>query len=808
MLRNYLKVAFRNLSKQRFYSLLNVLGLALGMACCLLILAHVRNELSYDRFHRDADQVYRLISRTQVQKQQVDYPMVGFPWAEILESEVPQVQAAVRIFGGANFLMEVEYEDQRYFEEQLVLVDSNFSEVFSLDVVQGDPSVFFRKPNQVVLTEATAQKYFGNADPLHKIIEVHLGPEPKKMEVVGVVKAYPAQAHFHFDLLSSMTTLIPAFGGPDQPIFKTAAFTSFYTYIRSTDAQAVSQQLGPLYNKYIDDESKAFLKSLYLQPLTDIHLHSNLIAEFEPNGNALFIQLLSFIAALTLIISCINFINLTTALSANRSKEVGLRKVVGARRINLIRQFFTESVLITLISVAFAVGLTLLIHQLIARSSGVRIQLDYLSDPFLWIVLSGITLFVALAAGSYPALFLSGFKPLDVLRGRLRSGAKSGVIRKALVILQFVISTTMIIGTFIFLKQLNYIQTMDMGFDRHWRGVLALNLDTAEERIQVAKRLKQRFEQHPDIFSSSATGSVPGQPRPISQVHVKGQPEESVHNPVTLSVDFDYIKSMGMTILEGRDFDPQYLTDSTEAILINEAAVRDLDLDAPVIGTEISYLANQFGQQVEKVRVIGVFQDIHFEPLYRTIHPMILRILPQQFFSMIVHFRPGTQESTLAFIESAWKEVAPDKDLNYTFLDEELSNIYKSEQELGKMVSLFAFLAIFIACLGLFGLSAYTTTQRRKEISVRKVLGASVTGLVGMLSKEFLLLVLIAFPIAAGLAWWITGYWLQTFAYQAAIGPAIYLLAGLITLAIAFFTVSYHSVKAANHNPVDALQRE
>lgn len=785
------------------------------MASCLIILIHVRSELNFDRFHSSPEEIYRVAIHASVQDQESNYPMIGYLWGDLLVKDVPEATAMTRMFGGQALI--VKQKPKQFEEDRFYFADSSFQDVFNLTFVQGNPEEALKKPNSLIVTEETAQKYFGDADPLGQVLTVEIGPGEVDITVTGVIEAFPYQSHFHPDFIASMLTLHKAFGGPDIPFFKSPVFTAFYTYIRTNDPEGVYRQLNQLYITQVPEQGKEFVKGLFLQPLTDIHLTSRLIGELEQNGNSLFVYIFLFVAVLTLLIACINYVNLTTALAGNRSKEVGMRKVVGADRMELIRQFMTESVVIALISMGLAWVFAELMKEVLTSITDLTIRFNYGSDPFFWLVLLGITVFAGIIAGSYPALVLSRFEPLQVLRGRLKMGVKGSMFRKVLVVFQFGVSTALMIGTGILFKQLSYIQNMDMGFNKDLKVVIPIQLDgTPQEQIQTVERVKQAFIQYPGIINATATGSLPGQPRGIGRVHVQGQPQDQIHQPVTLPVDFNYVETMGLEILTGRQLAQSYGMDSTQSLLINESAIREMDLMPgnatleDVLSVRMTFLQGQIGQngQEQTAQVVGVFKDMHFEPIHREIHPMLLRIQPQNWQNIIVHIKPDDQEKTLQFMTKTWNRFAPEREFNYEFLDQELADIYKSDQEMGSLISFFTILAILIACLGLFGLSAFTTQQRRKEISIRKVLGAETSNIVGLLTKEFLLLVLIAFPFAAMLAWWATKFWLESFAYHADIGIGVYLMAGLLSVLIAFFTVGYLSYRAALANPADSLYRE
>ena len=810
MLIHNLKVAFRSLWKYRFFSLINILGLALGIAACILILIHVRSELSYDRFHENPDEIYRVGAVTQVQDELVSYPLVGYPWGTYLQ-EIPQVSGSTRIFGGGGGKVPVKLGDEHYEEESFYYADSNFQSVFSLSFIAGDPARALEGPNKLILTTSSAEKYFGTDQALGKTLEVEVNNQWIDFQVSGVVEPYPTTSHFHFDLMGSMSTLVPLFGGLDGPFFSNPGFTVCYTYFRTTALPKVESQLAEMYTQRVDAKNKEFLKELFIQPLTDIHLSSNLIAEMEPNGNGTFVYIFIGIAFLILLIACINFINLATALAVNRSKEVGMRKVMGALRKNLIPQYLGESFVMAFVSLLVSLGLIEVLRRVLSYSAGIEISWRGFADPFILLLIVAILVFVGFVAGSYPAFFLTKFEPLQAMKSGKGQKSKGGVLRKGLVVFQFVISTALLIGIGVLFKQLNYIETMDMGFDKDHRVVIPVPIQDGERKIRTVEILKKEFGKNPQVLHASASSNIPGNPRAISQVRVQGQPRDKIHNPVTLGIDFDYFETMNLELLEGRVLDPTFGTDSTESLLLNEAALRKLELPPSPIGIEITYmpfLAGNPDAEPQVARVVGVFKDMHFEPIYRDIHPMILRIQPNQYNNLIVQLRPENPQATLNQLASVWESQVPNHPFSYTFLDEDLAELYASERQLGNIVSFFTILAISIACLGIFGLCAFTTAQRRKEISIRKVIGASTGRLVGLISKDFLILVLAAFPFAAGLAWWASSSWLDTFAYQTRIGVGIYLLAVGVSVLIAFLTISILSYRAASANPADALYRE
>ncbi|MEM6630295.1 MAG: FtsX-like permease family protein, partial [Bacteroidota bacterium] len=491
--------------------------------------------------------------------------------------------------------------------------------------------------------------------------------------------------------------------------------------------------------------------------------------------------------------------------------EVGMRKVLGAIKAQLVPQYLGESVIVTFISLVLAIGLAVLMRGVLAQTTDIAISFSGMADPVMWILILGILLLVGLAAGSYPALYLSRFQPLQVMRSNIGQKSSGAILRKSLVVIQFVISTSLLIGIGILFKQLNYIENMDMGFHKDNRLVIPLQIPEADKKIRSAEVLKKEFSRLPNVIQATATSSIPGNPRGIARVTVEGQPFDKVHNPVVVGVDYNYVEAMGLKLLTGRTLDQQYGTDSTESLLLNEAAVRELELPKDPLGVKLTFLpfpgANPDAEP-DVAKVVGIYKDMHFEPVYRDIHPMILRIQPNQYNNLIVNIRPTDTDATLASLETVWDQYVSGNPFGFTFLDEDLAELYSAEQQLKNILTFFTLLAIFIACIGMFGLCAFTTAQRRKEISIRRVIGASSGSIVGLISKDFLVLILIAFPFAAGLAWWGSSNWLQTFAYQTQVGMGVYIGAVLVSVFIAFLTISLLSYRAAVANPIDALYRE
>lgn len=809
MFRNYLTIAWRHLWKNRFYSMINIFGLALGIASSLILLVFVYTEFNYDKFHPDSAHIYRLLNKGEINKMAVEWPAVGYLWTDLIKAEMPQVEGITRIFGGIEG--EVLKGEDRFEEEHLFFVDSNFTDIFHLEWIKGNEQGVPTEPNQALITQSIASKYFGKEDPIGKTITIDWWIGEIAVLVTGIIKDYPTQSHFEPGFLISMSTFQKEMGA-DHMFFSGLTFTSFYTYLKTKNPNVVEDGLKKLFDEHIDEQSKERFKGIELQALTDIHLHSHSNIELKPNGNIFYVRIFLTVGILILLIAAINYINLTTAQGRKRSKEVGMRKVVGAHRKDIIQQFLGESSLIAILALILALILTQFILWILAESLGIYIEKDYFLSPFALSLLLGVTLSIGLLAGSYPALYLSGFSPMNVLRGSLRITGKGGIFRKILVILQFTISTALIIGTTIIFLQLHYIENKDLGFNKYGKIVVPGPwLGDEENSLAALNRLKTAFQQSPHILNVSAMGSVPGGNRFILKVRVDGRPETEIYDPLGLAVDFDYVPTMGVEILEGRNFDRNMSTDATQAVLINEAAVKEMKLDSIPLNTELLIIpqAGMGGADtIQRVRVIGVFKDMHFKSLHFTVQPMILQIAPEQFFNLVTDINTEHTTEVLAFLEDSWNNTVENMDFWYSFLDEDVAALYEAEEQFGRLVSLFTILTIVIACLGLLGLSAYTIHQRQKEISIRKVMGASVSDIIFRLSKDFLFLLLIAFPIAAILGWWSVQFWLESFGYRTEIGVMPFLLALVLSLGIGFLTISYHAYRAATANPVDTLHNE
>ena len=804
MIKNYLKIALRNLRKHKGYTFINITGLAVGLACCLLIVLFVRDELSYDRYHDNADQIYRITLDALLGEQEIHGPISPAPMAQALVSDFPEVVQATRLFTFRDETL-VRYEDNRFVEERFFFGDSTFFEVFTFPFLQGDPETALVEPNTVVLTESTARKYFGQENPIGQTLRVN---EQTDYEVTGVMADVPTNSHFHFDFLGSLGTL----DNSRNPIWVSNNFRTYFILAEGHSPEALEAKFPAMVENYAGPQVEQILGitidqffasggrfAFQLQALTDVHLHSQLDFEIEPNGDITYVYAFSVVAFLILLIACINFMNLATARSANRAKEVGVRKVLGSNRRQLTLQFLMESMLLSVIALGVALVLAAVLLPVFNSLSGKALQIDYL-DGFMLSGVIGLAVLVGLLAGSYPAFFLASFSIVNVLKGQGTVGMKSSGLRSGLVVFQFVISIALMIGTAMVYRQVDFIQNKRLGFDKE--HVIVLERFNALGPQQQA--FKQQIQQHPNVVAVAAANTLPGRSFGDTSFIPEGAPPEDIRNIHLLYTDFDLLETLNLELVDGRFFSRDFATDST-AIVLNEAAVKELGWTEAVGKRLVS--PSFSGGESQFITVVGVVKDFHFESLRQAIGPLGM-FIGRNLNYLTVRIEPGDVTGTLAAFEAQWKTFAPEQPFTYSFLDRDVDALYQADQRTGSLFGTFALLAIMIACLGLFGLAAFTAEQRTKEIGVRKVLGASVGGIVLLLSKEFTKLVALAFVVAAPLAYFATNRWLQDFAFQADFSWWIFVLAGLAALAIAWLTVSYQSIRAALTNPVEALRYE
>lgn len=782
MFQNYLKVAFRKMMRQKIFSLINIAGLAIGMAICILIFLWVQDELNYDRFHENANNIYRIVMNDQ--NYGVRWPVVSIPVGPALEQDFPEVLDSVRI---SDFKGLITNEDKK-FDEIGAYVDPAFLRIFSFPLERGNSETALSSPQSIVISQELAKKFFGHEDPMGKNLKLNQGLD---LMVTGVIQNMPENSYFDLDFLAPFEI----FEQRDRDPANWGRF-QLYTYILLQD-NANLEMLGEKVSGILQQHDVRPGPKLELEALTRIHLYAA-----DGGGDIRYIYIFSIIASFILAIACINFINLTTARSSTRAVEIGMRKVTGARRIDLVKQFFGESVLITLIALVFAITLVFLLLPALNNLAEKQLTLNPHGNWIIILGFVGIVLFAGFLAGSYPALFLSALKPVNILRGSLiptRGGAKKALFRKVLVIFQFAISIFLIISTAIIYKQLHFIQNINLGYQKDHIITVPLRGNASQQY----EAFKNELLRDSRITHATATSEVPVL---IGKIHIgydwEGKDPEKESRMYEVLVDHDFIKTLDMTIIQGRDFSKEYITDTSEAFILNEAAVKYMDIYSPA-GKDFS-----FGDR--KGTIVGIVKDFHFRPLHEEIEPLVMFCMPGNFNYLCVRLQPDVSgiPGTIRHIESVWNKIAPHFPFQYSFMDARFARLYRSEQKTGRIFGHFTFLAIFLSCLGLFGLAAQIAEQRTKEIGIRKVMGATVAGITLLLTRDFMKWIIVANVIAWPTAYLVMNRWLQNYAYRTSLGVGILILATFIALFIAFLTVSFQTIRAAVVDPVESLRYE
>lgn len=809
MIRNYLLVALRTLRKQKFYSGINILGLSIGLTCFLFIALFVKDELSYDQPIGQTSPIYRADFTGIISGNELITALMSPPAANDIKNEYPEVVDAFRFRTTGNWFLKKQGEIQTFKEENVSYADPNMFTFWDTPLIHGDPKTCLSKPKTLVMDETTARKIFGEANPLGQIVTLDNKDE---YEVTGVYKDFPQNIHFHFNVLLSMVDKDEANRKEwmSQINFNTYLKLSPETNPKNLESklqELLVRKMGPEIEKYMgmsftDFGNSGNMAEIVLFPLKDIHLHSDKLGEIEANGDIKYVYIFSAIGIFILLLACINFMNLATARSANRAKEVGMRKVMGAFRKQLIGQFISESVLISIISTILAFGMAAILLSSFDELAGKNLVLsDLLSSDFI-IVMFTITVLVGLLAGSYPAFYLSKFRPVETLKGKVNLGFKSSGIRSVLVVLQFTVSIIMIVGTAVVFDQLSFIQNKKLGFDKS-QIVMVHDAWILDKNVQPFKNEVKRDSR---IISGTVASFLPVNTNNNNNLYYVGKQAKGDESHIINNqwIDLDYIPTLGMEMAEGRAFSKEFPSDSN-AILINEATVRQLGLTEP-IGSYLSSPAG-YNDQLKSYKVIGVIKDFHYRSLKDKIDPMVFHLGESNGF---VSFKIDSSDpySTVDYIRGIWDEFAPGQPFAYSFLDERFDKLYASEQQIGRIFGIFAFLAIFIACLGLFGLASFTAEQRRKEIGIRKVLGASVANIVNKLSLSFIKLVIVSFIIASPIAYFAMQAWLDDFSYRTSIHIWTFLMAGIGAASIAWLTMGLQSWKAARANPVNSLRNE
>jgi putative ABC transport system permease protein len=802
MIRNYIKTALRIMLRQKGYSAINISGLSIGIAATMMIIIYVVDELGYDKMHRDADRIYRVGFTGRLQGNSVETAQSPAPVAEAMLKEIPQVTEAVRF--GLWQTMPMGFGDKNFTENHVLVADSNFFKFFSFPVIKGNVNNFLKGPNKLVITESAAARYFGTEDPIGKIMV--RGAERTAAEVVGVAKDPPHNSHIVFDMVLS---------GESWEYMTNTQWTSnnLYTYFKTlpgTDPAIVQKHLnrmgetnmGAELEKFIGMTFKQFRAQgndlgFFTQPMLDIRLKSNLSNEITPNGNIQYLYIFAIIALFIILVACINFMNLSTARSANRAKEVGVRKTIGALKSRLIFQFISESLMYAILSTLLAVAIIGLSIDGFNQLAGKELNMSILSSPLVIGCLILFTIMIGLVAGSYPAFYLTSFKPTEVLKGRIRSGFKNSVLRNVLVVFQFMISIALIFGSLVVYRQLNYMQEKNLGFNKE----NVVNLLHTMSLKTNAQAFKNELNAQPGFSGASFANNLPPRVNWTSAFRKGGSEQDFLLH--IYEVDHDHLKTMGYEMSAGRFFSPDFTSDTT-AIILNETAYKQMAFTSLEEASVLSYR----GETPTPLKVIGVLKDFNFASLRDEVKPIAVILGREPNFEMAIRLSAGNVQEQIKALEKIWKKYAPDAPFEYSFIDQNFDSLFRAEQRMSQIILIFTILAISIACLGLFGLAAYTAEQRSKEISIRKVMGASISQVVVLLSRDFTLLVMIAFVLATPIAWYSSEQWLTGFANRIQIDFWFVIIAGVISLLIALITISYQSIKAAKENPVDAMRLE
>ncbi len=790
---NYAKLTFRKLRRQKGYSFINISGLTMGLACCILIMTWVMDEWNFDRFHKDADRIHRIISEDHAGGTVFYYAGTPAPLGPTLVAEYPEIESFARVQSGWDG-WQLHYGDKWFFSEKLAAVDPTFFQVFDFTFLKGNPKTALQAKDSIVITRDLAQKCFESEDPMGKIVQIG----DNELKVMAVIENIPRQSHIQFDY---------AFPADNMTQWRESrldswAYNQFATYIK------VSQKTNPQHiNAILADVQKRYLPKskglLYVQPLTDIHLNSSHINTWNvvyPNpGNLSSVYIFSLTAFIILLIACINFMNLSTARSGTRAREVGMRKVAGAGRRDLIQQFMGESIALALLSLVLAIVLLELALPYFSELLGKQLTLNVLQNPVLFLGLLGAALLTGLISGSYPSLILSAMKPVKVLKAASPlASSRWGSVRKVLVVVQFACTIALICITAVIYLQLHYMRSKDLGFTKDhivtfWGGHADTDI------------MREKLMQNPNITHFTLSDPPNRAPFGVTGFDWDGRDPEFEAKLYPLTVDEYYLETFEMEMAEGRFFSSKFPTDSTEAVVLNETAVQTLGFASP-IGKRISFQNPMRGIN-RNLTIIGVIKDFHQSSLHNLIEPLILWI-PDEPIRVCAKIRPDNVPETLAHIENVWTSLVKDRPFEYSFLDQSLNNLYAGERKSAELFRNFTLLTVLIACLGLFGLASFTTEQRTREIGIRKVLGASISSITVMLSREFTKWVIIANVIAWPVAYWVAHTWLKGFAYRIKLGWEIFVLSAVLALMIALFTVVYQAVRAATSDPVDSLRYE
>jgi ABC-type antimicrobial peptide transport system, permease component len=808
MIKNYLKTALRNLLRYKGFSLINILSLTIGVIGCLIIALFVWDEWQYDKKIPGGENIYRVYEERK-DNNVTSYAAISPPaFATFLKQQYPEVTSTTRILmSGDKFLMEA--GEKKEYEEKGIFVDSNFLQIFPFKFIKGDPNTALLAPKAIIISEELAKNYFGNVDPLDKIIKI----DKDTLTVKGILAKLPDHFHLDFHYLMALS----AAGIPKQRMEKWT-WHQFYTYVKLKPASNV-QQLEDKFQAHVKKEILPTMTqagSTFLplfQPLKDIHLHSaDFVYDNAIRGNATYVKALTIIALFVLAIACFNFINLATARSFRRAKEIGVRKVVGADRKQLISQFILETVLLSVFAVLIATVAVFFIVPSLNAFTAKSIHFNPFTNPVIALLIVTVGVVIGILAGIYPALILSGFQPIKVLKNMKLTGSSVPWLRQALVVIQFSLSALLIVSAIIVYRQTNFLNNTDLGFSKE--QVLFFQVrDSLSANPNTLETFKTELKRSPGVVSVTSGYGLPGDQFAGDGISIQTKEGQKEYPANVFIGDHDYVKTLGLRIIAGRDFSRDMPTDVKEAFIINETAVKELGFGTPekAVGQPMSW--NEWApvdtmNKVKRGKVIGVVQDFHYKSLHEKLSTSVIQLYPQIAFKVAVKLKTGDIKNTIAYINDVWNRFSPAYPLDYKFMDESYGKMYKSEEKLASLLWIFTIMAIVVGCMGLFGLAAFSAEQRTKEIGIRKVLGASMLNIMGLLSKTFVKLIIIASLIAFPVAWWAMNNWLQDFPYRVNISWWIFVVAGIAALVIALLTVSFQAVKAALSNPVKSLRTE
>ncbi len=786
MIRNLIKTAVRHILKHPGYSFLNVLGLTLGITSALFLLIYVSDEVSYDRYHEKADRIYRVSSRITETDDQFTWIVAQIPFGPQVAQDYPEVEAYVRFFNMPRALYE--YEDKEFVEEDFFYADSALFDIFTYRVIRGDARRALLEPNKIVLTETVAARYFGDGDPVGRT----LTSGNSAYEVTGVIEDVPSNSHFRFGALASRTNLPEQIGS-----WGNFGVFTYLLFPEGLDVKAFEEKMQGMYAAYMEPIfGPVNVKVEYLlEPIREIHLYSTKEGEPEPTGSITYVYIFAIVAIFLVLIAAMNYMNLSTARSSGRAREVGLRKVVGSRRGPLVLQFLSESVIFTVLSLAISIILLMALLPKLNLLAGKSFDSNVIFSPVVLLGMLGVVLLVGFIGGSYPAFFLSRFSPVTVLKGELTHGTAGRLFRKILVVIQFAVSVIMIVCTLVVFRQLNYLKNMDQGFDQ--KNVLSLDLNGPMAMKYPV--LKQALLENPNVLyvSSTSTRLGEGSGKLLFDVETdQGMVQRGINFAIA---DHDFVEALGIKMVQGRDFQKDMPSDTLTGVIVNETFVRRMGWDEP-IGKKVE----AGDENTLRARVVGVMKDYHQTGMYNEIESLLLAY---RTLNNIVYIKVSDEnvEQALSHIESSWKEVFPDQPYSYTFLSERFNRQFESDEKRGLIFTLFTVLAILIACLGLFGLASYTVEQRTREIGIRKVFGANEGTILKLVTRDFIILSLISIVIAFPVAWYFMSKWLENYVYKSSMGPVVFILAGVLTLVITFATISYKAYQASVSNPAEAI---